>query len=76
MITNVGVLDAAVRLVLAAGLLAWSYGKLGHAFSPVAVWIAWVAGAGLGLTGLFRYCALYAFFDTNSCALPPGDDRR
>lgn len=75
MVTNMGVLDAAFRLALAAILLAWSYGEFGFAApSPPVAWALWLPGLLLALSGLFRYCPLYAFYGTHSCAPMPGDD--
>lgn len=75
-IINVGVLDGAFRLILGIGLLALSYGRIGPGLSEATAWIAWIAGVAFGLTGLFRYCPIYALIGTDSCAPYPGDDRR
>ncbi len=75
MMTNVGVLDAVVRLTLGVALLAWSYGRIGPGLPETPAWIAWIAGAVFAATGIFRYCPLYAWAGTNSCAPYPGDDR-
>jgi hypothetical protein len=75
MMTNVGVLDAAFRLFVAALLLAWSYGEFGlTAPSLTVAWAIWLAGLALGATGFFRYCPIYVFYGTHSCASMPDDD--
>lgn len=74
MIMNIGVIDRALRLIFGIMLLAWSYGKVGPAVSGGVSWLLWVVGAALALTGLFRYCPLYAVFGTDSCARYPGDE--
>jgi Inner membrane protein YgaP-like, transmembrane domain len=68
MITNVGVLDAALRLAVAAALLALSYGHFGLPAHSAAAWPAWIAGVIVGFTGVLRSCPLYAFLGTDSCA--------
>jgi hypothetical protein len=73
MITNMGVIDRVLRLTVGAMLLAWSYGKGGPALHEGVSWLVWVMGAALALTGMFRYCPLYAFLGTDSCAPYPGD---
>lgn len=75
MMTNVGVLDAAVRLLVAVLLLAWSYGEFGlKEPSPPVGWAIWLGGLAFGATGLFRWCPIYVFCGTHSCAPMPGDD--
>ena len=73
MITNIGVLDRAFRLVFGGFLLAWSYGLLGAELSAISGWLVWLIGTAFTLTGIFRHCPLYAYFKTDSCApYPPG----
>ncbi len=74
MLTNVGVLDRSARLVLGIALLAWSYGRIGAPLSEAVAWLVWVPAAAFALTGLFRYCPLYAILGTHSCALYPDPD--
>jgi hypothetical protein len=75
MMTNVGVLDAAVRLLVAVLLLAWSYGEFGLTAPSLPVaWAIWLGGLALGVTGLFRYCPIHVFYGTHSCAPMPDDD--
>lgn len=74
MMTNVGVLDGAFRLALGVLLLAWSDGRFGADPSEVLAWAAWLAGAALAFTGLFRFSPLYAALGTHSCAPYPGPD--
>lgn len=76
MMTNVGVLDAALRFVCGALLLALGYGRLGVHLPGGLAWIVWIAGLFLVVIAIFRYCPAYAFFDTDSCALYPGKDAR
>jgi hypothetical protein len=76
MMTNVGVLDAALRFVCGAALLALGYGRLGVHLTGGPAWIVWIAGLLLVVTAIFRYCPAYAFFGTDSCALYPGKDAR
>jgi hypothetical protein len=71
MMTNVGVLDAALRLACGVALLAWGDGRFGDDLSDLAAWIVWIAGMVLGLTAVFRYCPVYALLGTNSCAAYP-----
>ncbi|NJM34625.1 MAG: DUF2892 domain-containing protein [Rhodomicrobium sp.] len=75
MMTNVGVLDAALRLAVAALLLALSYGQIAAPLHPAVLWLAWIAGLALGLSGLFRYCPIYAATGMDSCAVYPSHDR-
>lgn len=75
MMTNVGVLDAAFRLFVAALLLAWSYGEFGLTAPSLSfAWGLWLVGLLFGITGLFRYCPIYAIYGTHSCAPMPDDD--
>lgn len=74
MVTNIGVLDRAFRILLGALLLGWSYGKLGSALPAGSGWLVWTIGLAFALTGIFRFCPLYAYFGTDSCALKPGED--
>lgn len=75
MMTNVGVLDGVVRLLLGLTLLAWGYGEFGPALPHLLSWVVWLAGVAFTLTGLFRYSPLYVFLGTDSCALYSPEDR-
>ena len=68
MFTNVGVLDAGFRFAFGALLLALSYGRLGPTLSDPLVWPVWLFGLAFFLTGIFRFCPIYAFANTHSCA--------
>ena len=68
MITNIGVLDAAARLVGGVLLLAWCDGRFGHHLHGTTEWIVWIIGVALTATALLRYCPLYALAGTDSCA--------
>lgn len=74
MMTNVGVLDGALRLALGLLLVAWSEGEFGARPPEFWDWAAWAAGAALALTGLFRFSPLYAWRGIDSCAPYPGRD--
>lgn len=76
MITNMGVIDGVFRFALGVGLLAWSYGRIGLHLPHDLAWAVWIAGAFLGLTGLFRSCPVFALFGADSCAIYPGHDRQ
>ena len=75
MMTNVGVIDGVLRLVLGIGLLAWSRGRIGPVLPEIFAWIAWAAGLFSAATGIFRYCPAFALLGTNSCAIYPRADR-
>jgi Protein of unknown function (DUF2892) len=74
MMTNVGVIDGVFRFVLGTGLLALSYGRFGLHLPHDIAWAAWIIGAFLGATGLFRFCPVFALLGTDSCAIYPGHD--
>jgi hypothetical protein len=76
MITNMGVIDGVFRFVLGVGLLAWSYDRIGPVLPEGLAWVVWIVGAFLGLTGLFRFCPVFALLGTDSCAIYPGHDRQ
>jgi hypothetical protein len=75
MMTNVGIVDAALRIGLAALLFALSYGYIASDLHPSALWWMWIGGLALGFSGLLRYCPLYALIGTDSCAPYPPRDR-
>ncbi|HKJ63632.1 MAG TPA: DUF2892 domain-containing protein [Hyphomicrobiales bacterium] len=68
--TNVGVLDGAARLISGLLLLAASYEKFG-ALPDNLVWITWLLGCALVLTGLFHHCFIYRMLGMSSCAYGP-----
>ncbi len=71
MATNIGVLDRVFRLVFGGLMLAWSYEIVGAELSVISDWLVWVIGTAFTLTGIFRHCPLYAYFNTDSCAPYP-----
>lgn len=77
MMTNMGVVDAALRFAVALGLLAWSYGHVGQPPAETWAWLSWIAGLAFGATALMRFCPVYALIGTDSCAIyvtDPGSD--
>ena len=67
MMTNVGVIDKALRLAAGFGLLAWLAGYFGPAPSGAAAWLTGAPGAYLAITGLLRYCPLLALAGVSTC---------
>jgi hypothetical protein len=76
MITNVGVIDGVFRFILGVGLLALSYGRFQLHLPHDLAWGAWILGAFLTGTGLFRFCPVFALLGTDSCAIYPRPDNR
>ena len=68
MMTNVGVLDAALRLVVGFGLLAWLAGYYGAPLYGLASWAITLLGAYPAITGLLRFCPIFALTGITSCA--------
>jgi Protein of unknown function (DUF2892) len=68
MMTNVGVIDAALRLVLGLALLGWAFGYYGAAPPVLAAWGATVLGFYPAITGLLRFCPLFAALGISTCA--------
>lgn len=62
---NVGGLDRALRVVLGLTLLFLGYSADGGAL----VWVGYIAGAVLLLTGIFGFCGLYALLGINTCSV-------
>lgn len=67
MMTNVGVIDRALRLAIGFGLLAWIEGYLGAEPSGAVAWFAGFLGAYPAITGLIRYCPLLALSGISTC---------
>ena len=61
---NVGIIDRVVRIVIAAGLTILYF--TGVVSGTVGIFFLVLAAIAL-LTGLFRFCGLYAIFGLNSC---------
>jgi hypothetical protein len=76
LITNVGVIDGVFRCIVGACLLALSYGHFGVHLPHAMAWATWAVGAGVGLTGIFRFCPIYALLGTDSCAIYPAPDKQ
>lgn len=68
MLTNMGVIDRFVRLLIGLSLLGWLYGYWGDELQGLFSWPVFIIGWFLSLTGLFRYCPFFALLDMNSCA--------
>lgn len=75
MITNMGVIDGVVRFILGVGLLALSDGRFGPELPQILAWAAWILGAFLTATAIFRSCPIYALLGTDSCAIYPEHDQ-
>jgi len=61
---NVGSFDQILRLVLGIVLIALAYFKI---LSGTAAMIAYIAAAIAIVTGLIKFCPLYAILGINSC---------
>jgi hypothetical protein len=68
MMTNVGVIDRAIRLVAGFALLAWTGGYFGPELDGVARWFVGILGGYPAITGLLRYCPLLARANVSTCA--------
>jgi hypothetical protein len=69
MITNVGVIDRALRLAVAFGLLGWVYGYFGPPLLPWLLdWGVWMLGVYPLTTGLLRWCPIFALAEISTCA--------
>lgn len=69
MMTNVGVIDRTLRLIVGLGLLRWSWDYYGTIGSPA--WMPWMAvilGVYPAITGLLRWCPALAFAGASTCA--------
>jgi Protein of unknown function (DUF2892) len=68
MITNVGIIDQALRLIAGFGLLGWSWHFYGPPLAGWADWLVITVGAYPAITGLLRHCPIYAFSGISTCA--------
>ncbi len=68
MITNVGVIDRALRLIVGFGLLGWAYHYFGPALYGWANWTITLLGAYPALTGLLRYDPVFRLTGISTCA--------
>ena len=68
MMTNVGVIDAALRLVLGLALLGWVGGYYGAPPLGLASWAVTVLGVYPAATGLLRFCPVLAVTGISTCA--------
>lgn len=75
MTTNVGVIDAALRLMSGLALMVLGHGPFASTFANLIGWGAFLAGIALAATGLLRYCPLYAWQGVTSCAPNSGEGR-
>lgn len=63
MMTNIGNLDRAVRIVVGLALIASAYGLFGTAYQSVWAWIGVVPLA----TALIGWCPAYTVFGISTC---------
>jgi Protein of unknown function (DUF2892) len=68
MITNVGVIDQALRLIAGFGLLGWASHYYGPPLPGWAGWLVAIVGAYPAITGLLRYCPVFAYARMSTCA--------
>jgi hypothetical protein len=68
MMTNVGVLDRALRVVLGLALLGWSVGHYGPPLPWLLSWVIAIAGAYPLITGLLRFCPVFRAMNMSTCA--------
>jgi Protein of unknown function (DUF2892) len=68
MMTNVGVIDRALRLALGLALFGWEAGHYGPPLHWLASWAVTVLAAYPILTGLLRYCPIFAITGISTCA--------
>jgi hypothetical protein len=76
MITNVGVVDAALRLIIGIALMSLDYGPFVSLLADLLGWAVLVVGIALTTTALLRHCPVYAWFETTSCAPYSQDEKR
>jgi hypothetical protein len=74
MITNVGVIDAALRLAIGLGLIMLGSGPFASPIANLFGWLAFLLGIALAATGVLRHCPLYARLDLTSCAPASNED--
>ena len=75
MMTNVGVIDAALRLVAGLLLIDWGSGRFESAAGNLFGWAVLLIGVALAATALLRHCPVYTLIGTTSCA-PYIDEER
>ncbi|MGA9666487.1 MAG: DUF2892 domain-containing protein [Gallionella sp.] len=63
---NVGTIDRALRVI--AGLVLIGLAATGTLIG-MWVWVGWVIGAVLVLTGIFAFCPAYAIFGMSTCPM-------
>ena len=68
MMTNVGMIDRALRLAAGLALLLWMAGYFGPALDGFYAWLAGLGGAYPAITGLLRYCPLLALAGISTCS--------
>lgn len=68
MMTNVGVIDRALRLAVAFALLGWVEGYFGPPLPWLLSWFVWGLGAYPLVTGLLRWCPILAVAEISTCA--------
>ncbi len=68
MMTNVGVIDRALRLAVGFALLGWAFGYYGPPLHWLASWVVTALGAYPAITGPLRYCPVFSFAGITTCA--------
>lgn len=68
MMTNVGVIDKALRLIVGFGFLGWAYGYYGPAVPDWAETTLTVIGGYPAATGLLRWDPVFALAGISTCA--------
>jgi hypothetical protein len=76
MITNVGVVDAGLRLIIGIILISLDWRPFDGLLADLLSWAVLIAGVALAATALLRYCPLYARLDTTSCAPKSQHEKR
>jgi len=68
MMTNVGILDRGLRVIVGLALLGWTMGYYGPALPEWGDTLVTVIGGYPFVTGLLRYCPLYSLAGLSTCA--------
>ena len=68
MMTNVGSIDQALRLIVGFGLLGWAWHYYGPPLYGWVYWVVAILGAYPAITGLLRYCPIFAYAGISTCA--------